>query len=157
MLHDPDLIILDEPFSGLDPVNAALLSSIIGDLHKEGKTIVFSTHVLHQAEQLCHRIFLINQGTKLLDDDLATIRKQFRQRIVSVTLAEHATLPELSGVTAKPDPRDQRCLDLHLASDQDETEVMRRVIECTPITAIAVREPRLEEIFTQLVAAESHA
>ena len=157
VLHDPDLIILDEPFSGLDPVNAALLSSIIGDLHKEGKTIVFSTHVLHQAEQLCHRIFLINQGTKLLDDDLATIRKQFRQRIVSVTLAEHATLPELSGVTAKPDPRDQRCLDLHLASDQDETEVMRRVIECTPITAIAVREPRLEEIFTQLVAAESHA
>src|SRR5436190_6269075 len=68
VIHDPDLLILDEPFSGLDPVNAQLLIRILGELHDQGTTIIFSTHILHQAEQLCDRIFLINHGVKLLDD-----------------------------------------------------------------------------------------
>ncbi len=151
VLHDPNLIILDEPFSGLDPVNAALLSSVIQSLHEEGRTIVFSTHVLHQAEQLCDRIFLIDRGVKLLDDNLAAIRQRFRERIIEVKLDGGETLitPDgVSTVTTSP----QHAVELHLDPMADERSVMRQVIETSSVQSIAIRQPSLEEIFTSLVA-----
>ena len=82
ILHEPELLILDEPFSGLDPVNAELLNRIIRDLNEQGVTIIFSTHVLHQAERICDRIFLINHGVKLLDATLEEIRQRYDPRTV---------------------------------------------------------------------------
>ena len=80
IIHDPDLIILDEPFSGLDPVNAELINHLVKEMNEAGKTIIFSTHILHQAEQLCDRIFLINKGVKLLDATLDEINEKFNPR-----------------------------------------------------------------------------
>jgi len=151
VLHEPELIVLDEPFSGLDPVNATLLSSVIRQLHDDGRTIVFSTHVLHQAEQLCDRIFLIDRGTKLLDDDLNAIRERFRERIVTVDLRDGGPLPTIPGVD-RVDQRDEdRQVELHLSDQCDERAVMRAVLDAAPVRSVALREPTLEEIFTKLV------
>src|SRR3989304_2251309 len=76
VINEPDLLILDEPFSGLDPLNLDLLKNIILEMRDRGKTIVFSTHAMHEAESLCDSILLINKGTKILDGNLARIRSQ---------------------------------------------------------------------------------
>ncbi|MDG2476289.1 MAG: ATP-binding cassette domain-containing protein [Phycisphaerales bacterium] len=155
VLHDPDLIVLDEPFSGLDPVNAALLSGVIQELHHKGRTIVFSTHVLHQAELLCDRIFLIDRGVKLLDDDIVSIRDRFRERIVNVELAEGAVLPSFPGtrVVAPTQQADQ--YELHVDDGVNEQTIMRSIIEAAPIRSVSLREPSLNDIFTRLVTTET--
>lgn len=155
ILHDPDLIVLDEPFSGLDPINAALISKVIERLHEEGRTIVFSTHVLHQAEQLCDRIFLINQGAKLLDDDIETIRARHRQHIVVVERDGTETPPTLDGARATIDPNDPRHVELHVDDDVDLRHIMRQAIEWPDVKSVSIRQPLLEDIFSQLVGAEA--
>ena len=155
ILHDPDLIVLDEPFSGLDPINAALMSKVIERLHEEGRTIVFSTHVLHQAEQLCDRIFLINQGAKLLDDDIETIRARHRQHIVVVDRDGAETPPTLEGTRATIDPNDPRHVELHVDDDVDLRHIMRQAIEWPDVKSVSIRQPLLEDIFSQLVGAEA--
>jgi ABC-2 type transport system ATP-binding protein len=77
VIHDPELIILDEPFSGLDPVNAQLLSDIIAELKARGRTVIFSTHVMEQAEKLCESVFMIARGDKVLDGRLDEIKRRF--------------------------------------------------------------------------------
>jgi ABC-2 type transport system ATP-binding protein len=84
VINDPELLILDEPFSGLDPLNTDLLKSIILEMRQEGKTVIFSTHVMHEAEKLCDSILLINKGKVILDDRLAQIQLQQRSHAVSV-------------------------------------------------------------------------
>ena len=151
VLHEPDLIVLDEPFSGLDPVNAALLSRVIRELHDEGRTIVFSTHILHQAEQLCDRIFLIDRGVKLLDDDIDDIRARFRERIINVELAADATLPPIPGTRVGEPKENGDPLELHGDDGVDEQSVMRSVSEAAPVRSVSLREPSLDDIFTRLV------
>jgi ABC-2 type transport system ATP-binding protein len=84
LIHEPQLLILDEPFSGLDPMNAEVMRSLVEELHAEGRSIIFSTHALHQAEKLCDRIFLINHGVKLLDSSLDEIRRTYDPRTLLV-------------------------------------------------------------------------
>src|SRR5688572_3965628 len=74
LLHDPDLVILDEPFSGLDPVNAQALKDTVLDLRRHGKTVIFSTHVMDSAERMCDEVCIIARGEKALEGDLATVR-----------------------------------------------------------------------------------
>ena len=74
IVHDPEVLILDEPFSGLDPINVVLVKDFLVDFKKQGKTIVFSTHVMEQAEKLCDRIALIYRGRKLLDGTVKEIK-----------------------------------------------------------------------------------
>lgn len=81
VLHEPKLIILDEPFSGLDPVNANLIKDEIFNLAKNGTTIIFSTHRMEQVEEICSHIVLVNQGKKILDGTVSDIRKQFKENI----------------------------------------------------------------------------
>jgi ABC-2 type transport system ATP-binding protein len=77
VLHDPELIILDEPFAGLDPVNTNLLKDIMLELKQRGRTIIFSTHRMEQVEKLCERICLINKGRKVLEGELSDIKRQY--------------------------------------------------------------------------------
>ena len=81
IVHDPEILILDEPFSGLDPMNVVLLKDFLGDFKKQGKTIVFSTHVLEQAERLCDRIALLFRSKKLLDGTVKEIKTLYRDRV----------------------------------------------------------------------------
>lgn len=151
VLHEPDILVLDEPFSGLDPVNAALLSEVIHEMHEEGRTIVFSTHVLHQAEQLCDRIFLIDRGIKLLDDDIEVIRARFRERIINVELADAAVLPAIPGTHLGQSQKAGDPVELHVDDGVDEQTVMRQVLEAAAVRAVSIREPSLDDIFRRLV------
>ena len=87
VLHEPKLIILDEPFSGLDPVNANLIKDEIFELAQKGSTIIFSTHRMEQVEEICDHIVLVNQGKKILDGTVHSIKQQFKENILSIQLS----------------------------------------------------------------------
>ena len=84
VIHDPELLILDEPFSGLDPINAKLIEDEIYNLKKQGKTIIFSTHRMEQVEEICDEIVLINKGHKILSGAVAALKQQFKENKYSV-------------------------------------------------------------------------
>ncbi len=84
VIHDPDLLILDEPFSGLDPINAKLIEDEIYDLKQKGKTIIFSTHRMEQVEEICDEILLINKGHKILSGAVAELKQQFKENKYSI-------------------------------------------------------------------------
>lgn len=84
VLHDPKLIILDEPFSGLDPVNSNLIKEEINGLAKKGATIIFSTHRMEQVEEICNHIVLVNKGTKILDGTVKQIKQDFKENLFSI-------------------------------------------------------------------------
>lgn len=92
VLHEPKLIILDEPFSGLDPVNANLIKDEIYALAQKGSTIIFSTHRMEQVEEICDHIVLVNQGKKILDGTVNNIKQDFKENIFSIQLSD---VPEL--------------------------------------------------------------
>jgi ABC-2 type transport system ATP-binding protein len=86
VLHEPDLIILDEPFSGLDPINANLIKDEIYRLAQNGTTIIFSTHRMEQVEEICDHIALINKGKKILDGTVTAVKQNFKENLFSVQL-----------------------------------------------------------------------
>ena len=153
VVHDPELIILDEPFSGLDPVNASLLSDIIQELREQGRTIIFSTHVLHQAERLCDRVFLINQGVKLLDDPIEDIRDRYNPRVIAMELLEPCTheIMQVEGVRESKSSDEGVKFDLHLNHDADARAIMNTLVSNYDIRAIEIRQPTLDDIFVELV------
>src|SRR5690606_13637671 len=93
VLHEPDLIILDEPFSGLDPVNANLIKDVIFELSKKGSSIIFSTHRMEQVEEICDHIILVNNGRKILDDSIKNVKQQFKENLFRL---EASSLDNLS-------------------------------------------------------------
>src|SRR5262245_29309178 len=101
IIHQPDLLILDEPFSGLDPVSSRGLREMVLEEHKRGATVLFSTHVMPHAEELCDHVVMINKGEKVLDDPLTAIRRRYDPRIIEFDpLDPHA---DLSALTAIPE------------------------------------------------------
>jgi ABC-2 type transport system ATP-binding protein len=163
VLHEPELLILDEPFSGLDPVNAALLNTLIREMNEQGRTIIFSTHILHQAEQLCDRIFLINHGVKLLDATLDEVRAEFDPRTILARLESRrvpaakeaeAIFTAIEGVVNASRVDDGVApggWELHLTEDADPHAVMREVAAAAPLRSIELRQLSLDEVFVRLV------
>ncbi len=149
-INDPQLMILDEPFSGLDPLNADLLKSIIMEMRQEGKTVIFSTHVMHEAERLCDSILLINKGKVVLDDKLSRIRKQYSSGAVCVELEGDtsfvAGLPMVTRVESQGEK-----LEISLAKDADTQQLLRSLMDRTRVSAFEVKVPSLHEIFVSLV------
>jgi len=96
IVHDPELILLDEPFSGLDPVNTELLKNIVGELRDEGKAIILSTHQMNQVEELCDRVLMIDHGSAVLYDGMQEIRQKFRKKTLMVSV--DGELPDVPGV-----------------------------------------------------------
>src|SRR5690606_35894716 len=101
-LHEPNLIILDEPFSGLDPVSARVLKDLVIEEHRRGATVLFSTHVMPHAEELCERVVMIHRGRKVLDDDIPSIQRRYDTRAILLEPldpnADAAQLESLSGI-----------------------------------------------------------
>lgn len=93
VLHEPDIIILDEPFSGLDPVNANLIKDEIFRLAQEGRTIIFSTHRMEQVEEICDHIILVNKGRKILDGTVRQVRQDYKENLFRISF-ENEVLPE---------------------------------------------------------------
>ncbi|HUG28155.1 MAG TPA: ATP-binding cassette domain-containing protein [Gemmatimonadales bacterium] len=89
LLHDPELVILDEPFSGLDPVNAQVMKDVVVEMARQGKTVLFSTHIMEQAEKMCDRIVIIARGEKVVDGPLAEIKREYGHRHVALNFTSN--------------------------------------------------------------------
>ena len=152
VIHEPELIILDEPFSGLDPVNADLLKNLIYELHKQGRTIIFSTHILHQAEQICDRFFLINRGVKLLDATLDEIRTRFDPRTIIVEpLNGVANFSSIPGVVRSTPMKDTNAFELEIDESGDPQAVMKSIVSSCGVRRVELRQLSMEEVFVRLV------
>lgn len=157
IIHDPDLVILDEPFSGLDPVNARLLRGLVDEMQEQGKTVIFSTHVLASAEQICDRIVMINKGKKILDGPLEKVRERFDPKTLVVEPLDHApgfeqSVAEIAGVHSVSRLRDRPgALEIHLEDSAEPQQVMAAVLERTPLRGVELRKATLEDIFVRMV------
>ena len=154
IIHEPDLIILDEPFSGLDPVSMRLLREQIQVEHRRGATILFSTHVMHQAEEICEHVVMIHKGRKVLDDPLSGIRSQYDPRTLifePLGTAEPA-MPLLEMAEVERVREGERGTELTLRPDVDANVAMQKLISMVPVARIELARPRLEDIFVGLVS-----
>src|SRR3984957_7611853 len=127
IVNEPDLLILDEPFSGLDPISVRLLKEVIAEEHHRGPTIIFSTHVMAHAEELCEQIVMIHQGRKVLDEPMSGLRRQYDVRkILLEPLEATADLLMLKSVPGVEDVRltDHGC-EIHLQEGTDPATAIR--------------------------------
>ena len=152
LIHDPEVIILDEPFSGLDPINVELVRDIILDLKKRGKTVIFSTHIMEQAEQICDSILLINHGRKLLDGRLSDIKKGFSATLMLDYEGESRHLQQ-RGVTLVNNMG--RTAELSIEPEVDTQELLRHLMSQLTLKSFTLKEPSLHEIFVRTVKESS--
>lgn len=154
IIHDPVLVILDEPFSGLDPVNVELMRDLILDLKRRGMTVIFSTHIMQQAEQLCDSIFLIHRGEKILDGPLSSIKKNYDHGILLDYDGDGAILKELPGISRINDSGKQA--EIYLEAGADPQAILSRIVEGNiTVRRFDLREPSLHEIFVRAVGGET--
>jgi ABC-2 type transport system ATP-binding protein len=154
LLHDPDLIIMDEPFSGLDPVNAALLMDTLVDLRKQGKTILFSTHRMDQVEKICDAIALISRGHLVLSGGMREVKSRYPRNHVQVSFeGDDSFLQHPSVETAKNygGQADIKLHGLNGASSDAQPLLAAAIQRGTRISRFEVMEPTLEEIFIETV------
>lgn len=150
LLHDPELVIMDEPFSGLDPSNAVMLKDVLLDLKKAGKTILLSTHRMDQAERLCDSICLINHGCALLEGDLRQMRSQFGLRDVQIKYeGDSRFLQERRLVQSFNDYGNY--VEVRLAPGADAQELLHLAAAGARLSRFELVEPSLEEIFIDAV------
>jgi ABC-2 type transport system ATP-binding protein len=154
VINDPSLLILDEPFSGLDPINYELLKNILMEMRDQGKTILFSTHAMHEAETLCDSILLINKGRKLLDGRLNDIRAGQKSNSAIIELDGDAGILEKLSMVAKVSRR-QNNLDVELKTGHDPQELLTALAGKVRIDRFEVKKSTLHEIFIQLVGADN--
>jgi ABC-2 type transport system ATP-binding protein len=153
VLHEPELVVLDEPFSGLDPINTEALKELMFDLRRRGTTVLFSTHQMESAERLCDRIVLINRGRLLLEGALSEIRARFASRIVTLEgEGDFEPLRTLPGIVSAEIAAGHAQLELGdgLAPDA----VLRRAMERIRVTRFEVHRPNLHQIFVKLVGGD---
>ncbi len=148
ILHRPDLIIIDEPFTSLDPINTQMVKDLIWDLQRGGATIMMSTHQMHQVEEMCDRILLINQGKNLLYGPLEEIRRQYAGEEVLVRTVEQ--LPALEGVESSVSVNGSA--KLTLAPGQTPQTVLQSLIaHDLTVEKFEIAMPSLDEIFIRAV------
>ncbi|MDX2147779.1 MAG: ATP-binding cassette domain-containing protein [Planctomycetota bacterium] len=159
IIHQPDLIILDEPFSGLDPVNAKMLRELIDEQHQRGATIIFSTHQMYQAETLCDRVVMIHQGKKVIDNTPQEIRERHDPRTVLVTpaLGPHADVERaIRGVEGVDSLESINGSYLARAGEGDSpAAVLARIAARVPVTRIELVRPTLEDVFIDIVEGDA--
>lgn len=158
LLHDPDLVILDEPFSGLDPINAQALKDAVVDLKRRGKTVIFSTHVMDNAEKMCDSVCIIAHGTKVLDGSVTGVKQAAGARNIALTVAGGASSsvgPVLrdKALVQKVDDNNNY-FELELAPNADAQLLLRRLMETgAAIERFELMQPSLHQIFLQRVGA----
>src|SRR3989440_6944048 len=159
MLHDPDLLILDEPFSGLDPVNAQVMKDTVLDMRHRGKTILFSTHIMEQAEKLCEQLCIIARGRKLVDGALSDIKRTRGGRHLVIGFdgsagAAQQVFAEKS-LVQKVDDYGQYA-ELELAPAADAQQILQRLVASgARLSRFELMEPSLNKIFIDLVGPEA--
>ena len=153
IIHDPELVILDEPFQGLDPVNAEMVRGVIRELRAEGKTIVLSAHEMSLVEMLCERIVLIHQGRAVLNGPLADIKRQFAPNAIEIS--PPLPVQDWPGVV-QVDTQDGRQR-LTLAPGADPRELLRQIVERgLPVDRFERATASLDEVFVTVVKGQSN-
>jgi ABC-2 type transport system ATP-binding protein len=154
VIHRPDLVILDEPFSGLDPVNQRMLRDLVVEEHRRGATVLFSTHVMTYAEQLCDHVVMIHRGRKVLDQTVAGIGETYDPRSILfeplVPAADLAPLRAIPGVVGIS--RDGTGWNIALDATASVASVIPAVVAAVTPARIEVRRPTLEDVFVSIVA-----
>ncbi|HVF44622.1 MAG TPA: ATP-binding cassette domain-containing protein [Pyrinomonadaceae bacterium] len=151
VLHDPDLLILDEPFSGLDPVSSELLIELVLGLKAEGKTIIFSTHQMEVAERVCDDICLINRSRKVLDGSMREVKSGFGRNSVALRFEGGGGVLEDASLVAGLKRHSDETEAL-LAPGADPQEVLRRLVASgARVTKFELVEPSLHDIFIETV------
>mgnify|MGYP003573284842 CR=1 FL=1 len=152
VLHRPELLIVDEPFSGLDPVNTKLVKDLMDELRQDGTTIIMSTHMMHQVEELCDRIVLINRGRNVLYGQLKQIRRDYAGHAVLVRV--DGPMPEVSGVEATL--QHNGATHFTLAEDTTPQQVLAQLVNSqATVEQFEIAAPGLDEIFIQAVGGEA--
>ncbi len=146
VLHKPQLVILDEPFSGLDPINTEMLKDIITEMKDQGKTVVLSTHLMDQVEKLCNRICLINKGRKILEGGLADIKMKMSKNVVSIRFSGDRGLLE-----NRPDVEKivdfGNDLSITLRDGADPNGILRHALDNGRVERFEIGEMSLHDIF----------
>jgi ABC-2 type transport system ATP-binding protein len=154
VMHRPELIILDEPFSGLDPVNANLIKDEIFRLAKNGASIIFSTHRMEQVEEICNQIVLINKGKKILDGSVANVKQDFKENLFRLTAAPLP--PDIPESLCEIISKNEQSLTIRIKNGHTPNEVLRYFIDRqSNISAFTELLPSLNEIFIKLVEGTS--
>jgi ABC-2 type transport system ATP-binding protein len=163
LLHDPDLIILDEPFSGLDPINAQALKDTVVDLKRRGKTVIFSTHVMETAERMCDAVCIIARGEKVLDGAVAQVKAEHGTRNIALVIGDGAGRTGAARVlqdqtlVARVDDSN-RAFEIELAPGADPQRLLRQLVELgAAVERFELVHPSLHQIFLQRVGAANLA
>jgi ABC-2 type transport system ATP-binding protein len=158
LLHDPDLVILDEPFSGLDPINAQALKDAVVELKRRGKTVIFSTHVMDNAEKMCDSVCIIARGEKVLDGTVASVRQAHGGRNIALSLTDGAqngvgSILRDASLVKKLD-ENNRFFEIELAANADPQALLRRLVDAgATIERFELVQPSLHQVFIQRVGA----
>jgi ABC-2 type transport system ATP-binding protein len=157
--HDPDLVILDEPFSGLDPVNSQVMRDVVVDLARSGRTVLFSTHIMEQAEKMCDRIAIIAGGEKVVDGPLSQVKREFGESHVALTFTRNAGAAERvladRSLVARADDAGASA-EIALATGADPERLLKALIAAdVGLSRFEVVEPSLQSIFIAKVGPEA--
>ena len=155
IIHAPDLLILDEPFSGLDPVNGRIVLELIRSEQARGATIIFSTHQMHTAEALCDKVVLINRGEKVLDATMTELRARHDDRGLVCEprgdAGDFARRARESGLALAARVRDGGVVELDLPEETDSSDAMRAALALAPMRAMSLRRMNLDDLFVEIV------
>ena len=152
LAHDPDIVILDEPFSGLDPVNAMLLKDVVKEQISKGKIVLFSSHQMSYIEEFCDSIAIINAGKVAISGDLHEIKRTYpRDKIVVSTPTSEKIMADLGDICTE---REDGTLLIQLGSPDEKQSMMKRLVESYDIDEVKVFEPSLNDIFVEYAGAQ---
>jgi ABC-2 type transport system ATP-binding protein len=153
ILHDPSILIMDEPFSGLDPVNATMLQEAFWELHRRGKTIIFSTHQLEQVEQMCESVVIINKGQCVVQGNVNEVKRQHGRNIVRLKLdndPDASWLDQVAGVRVTK--RRQDYIEMQLQADLNPNRLVEIALQRGDrISRFEITDPSLTDIFIERV------
>lgn len=156
LLHDPELIVLDEPFSGLDPINAQAMKDTVVELRRAGKTVIFSTHLMDNAERLCDAVCIISRGEKVLDGTMASVKAEQGGRHVALSLDRG---DDVSDILSDPSlvrrmDDSNRYFEIELADGADPQDLLRRIVaRGAHVQRFELVQPSLHQIFLERVGA----
>lgn len=160
LLHDPELVILDEPFSGLDPVNSEVMEEVVVEIARSGRTVMFSTHNMEQAEKMCDRVVIIARGVKALDGSLSEVKEGYGKRNIALTFGSGGggkaarVLQDPSLVSTLNDSGTSA--ELELAPGASSQRLLRSLVEAgVELLRFEVVNPSLRSIFIAKVGAEA--
>jgi ABC-2 type transport system ATP-binding protein len=155
IVSQPTLVVLDEPFSGLDPVNMETLKDAVISMRDQGATVIFSTHDMDVAERMCDTIFMIFRGRKVLDGSLESIQAQFGSDTLRVRMpAVNGSLHDVSGVERVNDYGSYK--ELRMAPHADSQQILRQLIALGPVEHFEVARPSLHDIFVRIAKPAPH-